>query len=609
MRDLDKRQIMTGDFIVVYGDIVSNFPMDTALAAHRARRAKDKNAIMTMVLRAAGAAHRTKAQGNSPVFIVDPSKDRCLHYEQMNPTQPRHCVELDAELLSSCDELDIRHDLIDCGIDICTPDVLALWSDNFDYEVPRRGFLHSVLKDYELNGKTIHTHIIEEGHYAARVRNLHSYDSVSKDILSRWTFPMTPDSNIMAEGTYSYAKGNVYVEEEVDVALSARIGPRTQIGRGTCIGEKSNISKSVIGRDCIIGNDCVIEDSYIWDRAILGNGCIVRKAIVASDGVVGNNCTIEDGALLSYRIKLGDGKTIKRRQRMTKSRQSRKSVPAVSVTNTDGEAQEYMPSDDEDVDVKAGLGGFYLNPSASLSADSISTLHSDVSDLSESELPTQPQHIRTRSGGSFLSQASDETHTAASSSDKAFQQDASSSIYDALREGTDVSTIQLELQALRMSVDANPHQIRQAIVTGLVRYCIESRRGSDGRTVKDILTANKMLVERSIHDKESTDDTKPDQVDLLLLIQKDLAARLGKGAEVEKGAEQLMVALCNDMYLQDVLEQEGLEQWWEDKRSQEVESMKAIRSQMEKFMEVVMAEEESGSEEEEDSEEEESDNE
>ena len=150
---------------------------------------KDKNAIMTMVLREAGATHRTKACRTSPVFVIDPEKDRCLHFEQMPNRDQTHFLSIDPELLSGHQELEIRQDLIDCGIDICTPDVLALWSDNFDFQAPRKGFLHSVLKDYELNGKTFHTHIISD-HYAARVRNLHAYDSVSKDIVSRWAYPL-----------------------------------------------------------------------------------------------------------------------------------------------------------------------------------------------------------------------------------------------------------------------------------------------------------------------------------------------------------------------------------------------------------------------------------
>lgn len=617
MRDLDKRQILTGDFIVVYGDIVSNFPMDAALAAHRARRAKDKNAIMTMVLRSAGTSHRTKAQGTSPVFVVDPTKDRCIHYEQMNPLQSHHHIEIDPELLTAHQEIDIRHDLIDCGIDICTPDVLALWSDNFDYEAPRRGFLHSVLKDYELNGKTIHTHILEEGHYAARVRNLHAYASVSKDILARWTFPMVPDSNIMEEGRYSFEKGNVYLEEAADIARSCRLGRGVQVGGGTKVGPASEISGSVIGRNCRIGRDCVIEDSYIWDGATVGDGCVIKKAIVGNEAVVGSKCTIEEGALLSYGVKIGDGKTISRRQRFTGGK----------------EAQEYKPEDEEDPDTVAGISGprkssflfsaFALANTIStvynfpnLSANSISTIHSDLDDdeLSDSEIPAK--HIGTTSDrNSFISIASDDSHPASkpSASEAAFHHDAASSIHDALKEGTDVSTIQLELQALRMSANASEHSVRRAIVTALIRWCVESKRNSTAsvqQVVKPILAANKMLIQRNIFDKgETAAGKKPDQVDLLLLMQHDLASRVDKGGEMALGTENMLTAVCLGLY-EDVLEQEGLEQWWEDERSQTGEGMKSVRGQMTKFMETIMAEtesEEESSEEEDDADDSDSD--
>ncbi|KAG9831650.1 nucleotide-diphospho-sugar transferase, partial [Aureobasidium melanogenum] len=56
MRDLDARAVLAGDFLIVYGDVVSNLPIEAAIAAHRQRRTKDKNAIMTMVLREAGTA-------------------------------------------------------------------------------------------------------------------------------------------------------------------------------------------------------------------------------------------------------------------------------------------------------------------------------------------------------------------------------------------------------------------------------------------------------------------------------------------------------------------------------------------------------------------------
>ncbi|MCV5137709.1 hypothetical protein OFB61_24125, partial [Escherichia coli] len=87
-------------------------------------------------------------------------------------------------------------DLTGCGIVICTPDVLALWSESFDYELPRKNFLHGVLKDCELNGKIISAEILEEG-YGARASNLQMYDCISKDILHRWALPYVPDSNLL----------------------------------------------------------------------------------------------------------------------------------------------------------------------------------------------------------------------------------------------------------------------------------------------------------------------------------------------------------------------------------------------------------------------------
>ena len=59
--------------------------------------------------------------------------------------------------------------------------MLALWSESFDYDVPRRHFLHGVLKDYELNGKTIHMEVVTD-HYAARASNLQEYEAMVKAI-------------------------------------------------------------------------------------------------------------------------------------------------------------------------------------------------------------------------------------------------------------------------------------------------------------------------------------------------------------------------------------------------------------------------------------------
>ena len=49
LREIDIKDIIKSDFVLVGGDVVSNMDLGAALEAHKARRDKDKNALMTMV--------------------------------------------------------------------------------------------------------------------------------------------------------------------------------------------------------------------------------------------------------------------------------------------------------------------------------------------------------------------------------------------------------------------------------------------------------------------------------------------------------------------------------------------------------------------------------
>jgi translation initiation factor eIF-2B subunit epsilon len=349
MRDLDRKHLITRDFIAVSGDVISNLPMEEALAKHRSRREIDKNAIMTMVLREAGRTHRTKATDMSPVFVIDPPKNRCLHYEEIDHHgSPSPRLIIDAEFLMSHAEIDIRRDLIDCGIDICTPDVLSLWSDSFDYQTPRKHFLYGVLKDHELNGKTIHTHIVKS-HYAARVRNLKAYDAISKDIICRWTYPLCPDTNLLPGHSYELRRGLLYQEHGIALARSCVIGRRTILGQGTSVGDKTTIVKSVLGRNCKIGKNAILENTYIWDGAVVGDGTEIRGAILAHNVIVGDCCKVEPGVLLSSRVKIANGIMVSRGKRITRSqRKTGRLVPNdIKVVGEGGEGYEFIHADDD----------------------------------------------------------------------------------------------------------------------------------------------------------------------------------------------------------------------------------------------------------------------
>ncbi|KAA8649789.1 translation initiation factor eIF2B catalytic subunit epsilon [Aspergillus tanneri] len=583
MRDLDGKHLITGDFIVVSGDVISNLPIEGALAKHRARREADKNAIMTMILREAGRNHRTKSSSVSPVFVVDPTKDRCLHYEEIDQYAPESSrLNIDTDIILSHQELDIRQDLIDCNIDICTPDVLSLWSDSFDYQAPRKQFLFGVLKDYELNGKTIHTHIIKD-YYAARVRNLKAYDAVSKDVISRWTYPLCPDTNLLPGHSFDLRKGYLYQERGVTLARSCVIGRRTVIGQGTSIGDKTTIKDTVLGRNCKVGKNVTLDGAYIWDGAIIGDGTTVHRAIIADNVVIGNKCTVESGALLSFGVIIADGMTISEGKRITRAAREEDGVMPASepaVVGKGGEGYEYVPYEDEDEDdteSNASSGLVYNMAHLSLSTESISTLSSDVSDFGGSR------------SGSFNDSDSDDER------EDHFVHDAAVSVYDSLRDGVTSDVVQLELVSLRMTANASDHQVRRAVVSAFmkrIQQLMDDGKGA-GEAVRDIFGTYREIIERALFDRDR--EAKPDQVDLLLLLQQDLAGR--------PRGETVLLFTAKELYDLEIVEEEAYEQWWNDERSSSNEELKTVRSQTQQFVDwLANAEEEESSEEESDEE-------
>ncbi|CAK7205609.1 translation initiation factor eIF-2B epsilon subunit, GEF [Sporothrix eucalyptigena] len=341
LRDLDKRSIIAGDFVLVHGDLVSNVPLDPILARHRARREANRDAVMTMVLREGGGSdHRTRAHGIEPIFVLDAATGRCLQYDEMTPLDHRadRFLDIDPAFLEKNADIMIRADLIDCSIDICTPDVLALWTESFDCELPRKNFLHNVLKDWELNGKLIYTDIVTDqpatlaqpqtqqqqslslsspiaGSYAARVNSLQMYDAVSRDILGRWTYPMVPDTNLLPGHSYASVRrragrsggagAGVYAERGVIIDPSASVS-RTAIGLHSTIGSSSVITGSTIGRRCRIGNNVCIENCYLWDDVVIGDNAVITQSILASNVSVGSGSVVPAGSVLSFGVSVTD---------------------------------------------------------------------------------------------------------------------------------------------------------------------------------------------------------------------------------------------------------------------------------------------------------------
>lgn len=211
----------------------------------------------------------------------------------------------------------------------------------------------------------------------------------------------------------------------------------------------------------------------------------------------------------------------------------------------------------------------------SLSTASISTLSSEVSGFGGSQAGSY--------GTAYSDEEEDQDH---------FVQDAAASVYDSLRDGVTSDVVQLELVSLRMTANASDREVRRAVVSAFMKHTqqlMEEGR-SAGDVLREIFGKYREIVERALFDRDSA--KKPDQVDLLLLLQEDLAER-------PRGDTVLLFA-AKELYDLEIVEEEAYEQWWADERSSRSEELRKVRSQTQQFVDwLASAEEEESSEEEE----------
>lgn len=599
LRDLDNRSLIEGDFVLVHGDLVSNISLDSALAAHRARKEANRDSIMTLVLREGGdGEHQTKVKGITPVFAVDPKANRCLHYEETNPLQSDHYINLDPDLLKTR-ELEIRTDLIDAQIDICTPEVLAQWAESFDYELPRAQFLHGVLKDYELNGKMIHTEIVRHG-YSARATNLQMFEAVSRDVLGGWAYPFAPDTNLVKGHTYQRWDDNVYREDDVILSPSSQVSDSV-IGRDTRVGSGSKVSGSFIGRNCKIGSNVQIRDSFLWDDVIVEDGAVVEHSVLAEFTSVGKKVQIGAGCLIASGVHIGDNTTLAPSTVLSLMSAEGSSVPNdTALLGPEGRGAVFKDPDydelEDDDPYRLQKSLIYSLEDYDLDVSDVSTLASD-DEYDESD--DEEAMSATRKGDRSSSFASDDSTRGSS----AFLYEATHGLLEVLRgeSGGDFSSEKLEFMSLRLANNASDVAVRRAIATAFVRRAVELMNAENGgldvnKAAKSTLTERKgakdFVVEVGVGN-----GTVSEQVEFAMAVQKACASN-AKVIEVSK-AGALLTALFQHMYNEEILEEEGILGWWKDERSKEGESLAGVREKCQALITWLEEAEEEDSDEEE----------
>ena len=163
IREMETLNVIRSDpFVLLTGDTVANVDLRPAIAAHKLRRSgggrspEDKYGVMTMCMKRVGSpCHRTAPLSTDLVVFMDPESGQLLAYsdDQRNATAsiPASRVAAHAKAGSGGGAaVSVRYDLCDCGVDICSPEVLGQIADNYDYQDLRRDYVVNELANADL---------------------------------------------------------------------------------------------------------------------------------------------------------------------------------------------------------------------------------------------------------------------------------------------------------------------------------------------------------------------------------------------------------------------------------------------------------------------------
>lgn len=572
MRDLDNRGLITGDFLLVSGDVVTNIDFSKVMAFHKAKKAADRDQIVTMVLTEASPLHRTRSRLDPSVFVLDSKTQRCHYYQGIPPAdRAKTSVTIDPELLDDIEnDFTIRNDLIDCHVDICLPIVPQIFQENFDYQTLRGDFVKGVLTS-DLLKKTIYAYITDESEYAARVESWSTYSAISQDVLARWCYPLVPDANMVENTSYKYEFNHIYKEEKVVLAQLSKIGNCTCIGGNTSVGAGSEISKSVVGRNCSIGANVVIRNSYIWDNTVIEDGCVLDRTIV-SGGTIKKNAVLQAGSVIGFGVVIGENRQIAPFTRVVDkpierhadlgSFEDEETESRASLLNDDdlvgedGTGVLYLSEmeDESELESNAGTSSASSLPNMIYQLGAMNLSDESIASLTKKKARRTRRHSRNRrmSATSMMSTDYDGAYTEEEEDAEDFHKEAIATVERAMENNHDIDTALLELNTLRMSINVTYHEVRkatvQAMVTRVVHFISTDTLNAKEATGK-VFGEWGALFERQVFNES-------EQVDLAQILQ-DTCVTL----DSTYGPVVLFFAL-QKLYELDVIEEDSIFKWW-----------------------------------------------
>ncbi len=255
-------------FVVISGDVLTDFDLTAAIKFHEQRKAK-----ATMIL--------TRVENPLAFGVVITSKDGKIERFLEKPTW--------GEVFS---------DTVNTGIYILEPEVLDLIPEQVDFDFSKNLFPLMLKENMPLYG------YIAEG-YWADIGNLDQYRLAHQDIFNGKVEVNIPGSRMNKIGKEIWAGENCHIDP------STKLSGTVVLGNNCNIGKNVKITNSVLGDGCQVEEGAVLTNAILWRNVAIGAEAQVKECVISSGTDVQEKANIFEGAIISDNCTIGKEAVVK----------------------------------------------------------------------------------------------------------------------------------------------------------------------------------------------------------------------------------------------------------------------------------------------------------
>ncbi len=249
-------------FIVVSGDLVTDFNIPEIIGYHEAKNSKATITLTSVSDPLQFGVVITDADGKILRFLEKPGWG------------------------------EVFSDTINTGIYVFEPEVLKYIPENKPFD-----FSKDLFPSIMATGTPIYGYNAKG--YWRDVGNPDSYRTSLLEIAEgQVKLPISGDKK-------EYPSGILYSGKNVKLDSSVKVNGLVVIGDDCVIGENATLSDCCLGNGCIIGEETLIERSILWDNVKIGEKSTIKNAVFCDNVLIGNKVKCESGAIIAENTTVG----------------------------------------------------------------------------------------------------------------------------------------------------------------------------------------------------------------------------------------------------------------------------------------------------------------